>query len=52
MSKVIATIKLKSEIEVARSVRKTWGFMPATKVFKSKKAYSRRANKASAKDWD
>jgi hypothetical protein len=51
MSKVIATIKL-SETEIVRSVRKTWGFMPATKVFKSKKAYSRRANKAAAKDWD
>jgi len=51
MSKVIATIKL-SETEIVRSVRKTWGFMPATKVFKSKKAYDRRANKAAAKDWD
>lgn len=45
MSKTAFTLKMKSDFEVHQSVRKTWGFMPATKVFKSVKDYNRRDKK-------
>lgn len=35
-----------TQIEAIRSVRKTWGFVPTTRVIKSKKVYSRKKKNA------
>lgn len=45
MKKIAFTLKMKSDLEVEKSIRKTWGFMPATKAFKSIKDYNRRDKK-------
>jgi len=44
MSKTIFQLKL-SEKSIERSVRRTFGFCPASKVFKDKKKYDRRRDK-------
>jgi len=45
MSKTVFTIKLDSVNEMQKKTRKVWGFMPATKAFKSKRDFNRRNTK-------
>lgn len=46
MSKTAFTLKMKTNLEIEKSIRRTWASPPTTKIFKNKKAYDRKQSRA------